>query len=249
MILFPGGSISTLPLKQMEFFGVSSCQEDNKSGFEKKLPLFSPQKVHFPQTSPVAGKIEGFFPKVAPHLWQRLAYVICFASTLAKLKKWFSLMKAHSSKTKRHTQHRKRHLGKTPTIYLWKVSPQGSRLACCMQKCTSFCWGVSYHRNFFTTFPPQILAPWSPSFPPAGRLKSDPRCPGFCKALMAVLVIFKVGLRTMKSWGSFSGLEIGGSYCDGLDGICTVQLKNGFVWVPRLVLWFSNLKPESGVVW
>lgn len=50
---------------------------------------------------------------------------------------------------------------------------------------------TQHHRNFFTTFLP-ILAPGLP-------LKKEPsttypRNPGFCKALMAVFVIFKVGL-------------------------------------------------------
>lgn len=144
----------------MEFFGVSSCQEDNKSAFEKKMPLFWPQKVHFPQTSPVCWKNWGFFPRKKLH--------ILFAS-LQLWQSWRNgqLMKAHSSKTKRHTQHRKRHLEKNiNNISLKSIPPKGSCWACCMHfACTSLCWGDILPSKFLHHVSSQILAPWSPSKP------------------------------------------------------------------------------------
>ena len=105
-IYFRGGLSQPFRWNKWSFSEFLPAKEDNKSCFrKKKWPGLSDLKRSiFPKQRPVAAKNGGFFPKKRTHLCGRKLHIL-FAS-FQLWKAWRNgkkLMKAHSSKTKRHT--------------------------------------------------------------------------------------------------------------------------------------------------
>lgn len=113
--------------------GVSSCQEDNTTNFEKNCRS-SDLKGPFSPNKSSCCKNWGFFPKVDPPLWQKIASLICFASTLESWRNGFHSWKLIAPKQKDIHNIEKGTWEKTSTICLWKVShPKGHvRHAACI---------------------------------------------------------------------------------------------------------------------
>lgn len=130
MILFPGGSSPRsffMPRRQQIWF-----RKKWSRFFWPQIDPFSPNK------SSLLEKIEAFSPKWTHLKWHELHMLFASLQLWQSWRNGGQLMKAHSSKTKRHTQHRKRHLGKNiNNISLKSTSPRikvGMLHAFCMHQ-------------------------------------------------------------------------------------------------------------------